>query len=96
MQIFQLFTTRTLIIAAIAGSFAICANILAFVMVEQINQKVVGNERVSFLAWDSRMRKKHRELYPQSKLAFAFDLCIILMVACFPFLLWSQGVLTFR
>lgn len=67
---------------------------LSYVMVGQINQRLPENERISYLWWDLRVRKKHREMYPESKLASLFDLCGILMVLCFPLLLWSFGILS--
>jgi hypothetical protein len=82
----------TLVAIAIGAGLAISGNLLAYVMIGQINQRSAENERLSYWGWDLRIRKKHRQLYPESRLVYLFDLCVILMVACFPFLLWSMGV----
>jgi hypothetical protein len=92
MQLITAFTTRTLIIIVIGASFAILGNMLAYVIVGQINQRVLDKEQFSYLWWDLRIRKKHKQLYPGSKLVLLFDLCGILMVLCFPFLIWSMGI----
>jgi hypothetical protein len=85
------FSAREIIAALILGGFAIMANMLALVIVGQINEKVPANERLSYFGWDSRIRKLHKHLYPKSKLVLFFDLCGILMVACIPIVLWSMG-----
>jgi len=85
------FSTRTIIIALLGGSFAILANMLALVMVGQINVKVPDNERIHFAGWGLGIGKKHRKFYPQSKLGDLFFLCVVGLFICFPLLLWSQG-----
>src|SRR5260370_42543547 len=88
MQLMTLFTLRSIVIACLLGSVAVLGNMLAYVIVGQINERAPENERVSYLLWDLRIRKKHKQLYPGSKLVLLFDLCGILMVLCFPFLIW--------
>jgi hypothetical protein len=83
------FAPRTLIAAALGASFAIFANLLSYVLVGRINERVPQNERVSYLWWDARIRNKHQELYPESKLVFLLNICAVLMVICFLFVFWS-------
>jgi hypothetical protein len=90
MQLIMPFTSRTLIVIAIGGSLAIMANMLAYVIIGQINERLPEGERISYLRWGLGIRKKHRDLYPDSKLVYLFDLCCILAVICFPVLLWSM------
>jgi hypothetical protein len=85
------FSVRTLIVIAIGAGFAVMGNMLALVIIGQINEKVPENERLSYFRWGLGIRKLHKHLYPKSKLVLFFDLCGILMVACFPILLWSMG-----
>jgi hypothetical protein len=83
MQVIAGFTTKEILFIAIGASFAIFANMIALVIVGQINEKVSPDQKVSYLGWSSRIRKQHRQLYPESKLVLLFDICIILMFVCF-------------
>ena len=86
------FTARELIAGIVLGGFGVMGNMLALVIIGQINEKVPENERLSYFGWDLRIRKRHKQLYPKSKLVLFFDLCWILMVVCFPILLWFSGI----
>ena len=90
------FSALTIAIIAIGGVFAYTANMLALVMVDQINLKLTEKERISQWAWDLAVGRKHKRLYPESKLSFLFGLCWISVVGCFPILLWSMGFLSRR
>ena len=81
----------TIAIIAIGGGFAFTANVLAFAMAEQINLKLRAKERISQWAWDLTVGRKHKRLYPESKLSFLFGSCWIAVAICFPILLWSMG-----
>jgi hypothetical protein len=85
------FSTTTIVLGLLFGSFAVLGNMLALVMVGQINLKAPENERVHYAGWGLSIGKKHRELHPDSKLSHAFYLCFGLMTVCFPILLWSTG-----
>jgi hypothetical protein len=82
----------TLIVLVIGGGLAFTGNMVAYVIIGQINQKLSENERLGYWGWDLTIRKKHKQLYPASKLVYLFDVCGIAMVACFPILLWTMGV----
>ena len=88
MQLTFPFSLRVIVIALIGGSFAILANMLSFIMIGRINERVPKNERVSYFWWGTEVRRRYKQLYPDSKLALLLDLCGILMVLCFPFLIW--------
>jgi hypothetical protein len=90
------FSALTIAIIAIGGGFAFTANMLALAMVDQINLKLTEKERISQWAWDLTVGRKHKRLYPESKLSFLFGLCWISVVVCFPILLWSMGFFSRR
>jgi hypothetical protein len=92
MQLTLPFTARDIVIALIGGSFAIFANMLSLIMIGKINERVPENERISYFRWGTEVRRRYKQLFPESRLALLFDLCVILMALCFPFLIWSMGI----
>ncbi len=92
MQIMGL-PAKAIIVALIGGGFAIMGNMLALIIIGEINQKVSEGQRISYFWWGTGIRKQHRWLYPDSKLVLLFDTCWISLVLCFPILLWSLGIL---
>ncbi len=88
MQLTLPFTVRDIVIALIGGSFAIFSNMLSFIIIGKINERVPESERISYFWWGTEIRKKYKQLYPEGKLVFLLNLCVILMVLCFPFLIW--------
>jgi hypothetical protein len=90
MQLKIPFSLRDLVILAIGASFAIFANMLMLVMVGQINERGPENERLSYYRWTWGTRKKHKQLYPQSKVVLLFDLCVVALVLSFGVLIWSM------
>jgi hypothetical protein len=85
------FSARTIVVALVGGSLAVFANMLALIMVGQVNLKVPEKERIRYSAWGMGIGKRHKQLYPESKLSYAFNLCCILLVICIPIGLWSIG-----
>jgi len=81
------FTLRAIVVALIGGSFAIFANMISFAMIGKINERVPENERISYFWWGTEVRRRFKELYPESRLTLLLDLCVILMVICFLVLL---------
>jgi hypothetical protein len=88
MQLTLSFTLRAIVIVLIGGTFAILANMVSFIMIGKINERVPENERISYFWWGTEVRKRYKQLYPGGKLTFLLDLCVTLMVLCFPFLIW--------
>ena len=74
---------RVIAIAFLGGSFAIFANMLSFIMIGKINERVPENERISYFWWSTEVRKRYKQFYPASKLALLADLCLVLMVFSF-------------
>lgn len=74
---------RAIVVALMAGSFAIFANMICFAMIGKINERVPDNERISYFWWGTEVRKRFKKLYPESKLTLLLDLCVILMAVCF-------------
>jgi hypothetical protein len=65
-----------------------CPNLIAFTIIGQINQKVPDDQHVDFFFWGTEIKKKHRALYPDSKLVLAMNICGSLMVVTFLVLSW--------
>ena len=87
MQLLSPFTVRAIVVALIFGSFAIFANMISFVMIGKINERVPESGRISYFWWGTEVRKRFKELYPESRLTLLLDLCVILMLICFLLLL---------
>ena len=87
MQLMSPFTVRAIVVALIGGSFAIFANIISFAMIGKINERVPESERISYFWWGTEVRKRFKELCPESRLTLLLDLCVILMVVSFLVLL---------
>jgi hypothetical protein len=81
------FTVRAIVVALIGGSFAIFANMISFAMIGKINERVLESERISYFWWGTEVRKRFKKLYPESRLTLLLDLCVVLMVVSFLFLL---------
>jgi hypothetical protein len=77
------FPIRALIAMAIGASVTLLANMLSLIRVGQINQVLPENERMSYFWYDLRIRKRHRQLYPKSKLVIFLDICIFSMIVSF-------------
>ena len=80
----------------LGGSFAVLGNMIYFVMIGKINERVPNSERVSYILWGTEVRKKYKQLYPTSKLPLLVNLCVAFMFVCFPLMLWSMGIWKFR
>jgi hypothetical protein len=83
VQLTTLVPLRVIAIALLGGSFAIFANMLWFMMIGKINERVPENERISYFWWGTEVRSRYKQLYPAGKLALLTDLCAILMVLFF-------------
>jgi hypothetical protein len=79
-----------IMLGVVGGAFAFTANMLALAIIDQINQKVPEGERVDWIRWGG-IRKKHRKLYPESRLVLAMDICGALMVLAFIAAIWLTG-----
>ena len=77
------FPIRSLVAIGVGASAALLANMLALMIVGQINQALPQNQHTSYLWYDLRIRKRHRQLYPNSKLVFLLDMCIFAMFMSF-------------
>jgi hypothetical protein len=63
----------------VGASSAILANMISFVMIGKINERVREEERISYLWWGSNVRRKFKQLYPANRLLLVLDSCIVLM-----------------
>jgi len=89
------FNLRELVFMCLGGSFAILSNIIYFVMIGKINERVPADQRVSYLWWGPEVKKKYRCLYPDSKLTLLLNICIVGLLVCFPLMLWSMGAFSY-
>ncbi len=64
------------------GSLGAAASMLMLIMIGQVNQKLPVDQRMSYFRWGP-VRQLHRQLYPNSKLVLAYDLCTAGIVLCF-------------
>jgi hypothetical protein len=74
---------KMIVVALIGGVFALTANLLAFTMIDRINQKVPEGQKVHWFFWGTEIKKKHRALYPDSKLVPLLNILTWLLVAAF-------------
>ena len=77
-------TSWALICAVCIGtSAAILANLISFIMIGRINQRVPERDRISHFWWGTEVRKRFKELYPRNKLVLLLDSCLAMMIICF-------------
>jgi hypothetical protein len=76
-------SVKMIVIALIGGAFALAANLLAFTIIDQINQKVPEGQKVHWFFWGTEIKKKHRAFYPHSKLVSVLNILTLLLVATF-------------
>jgi hypothetical protein len=81
------FTPLAIVGACLGGSFAILANMLCFIMIGKINERVPQSERISYLWWGGEVRGRFKQLYPGNRLVLLLDSCMVMLVLCFIFLL---------
>lgn len=65
------------------ASSAILANMLSFVMIGKLNERLSEQERISYLWWGTEVQKRFAQLYPGSGLVRLLDCCVVIMVICF-------------
>jgi hypothetical protein len=90
MQLTPPLTTRAVILGLVFG-FAISASMISLVKIGRINERVPESERFSYFRWRtkrSEIRRKFKELYPESKLTLLLNLCVTLMVGCCVIAVW--------
>ena len=86
-------TPPVIIAACLMASSAILANMLSFIMIGKINERMPEHERISYLWWGTEVRRKFKQLYPKNSLVLLLDSCVVSMVLSFVFLVrfWVFG-----
>ena len=86
-------TLSGIIGGCLMATFAIVANMLCFIMIGKINERVPESERISYLWWGTGVRAKFKQIYPGNKLVLLLDSCVVLMVLTFVLLIrfWVFG-----
>jgi hypothetical protein len=74
---------QLIVVGLLGGAFALSANLVAFAMIEQINEKAPEGEKVHWFFWGTEIKKRHQTLYPDSKLVPVINTLAWLMVASF-------------
>ena len=74
---------NVIVIVLLGGLFAIAANMLSFVMIGKINERVPDAERISYFWWGTEVRKRYKELFPVSKLPLFVNICVAMMLVVF-------------
>jgi hypothetical protein len=69
--------------ACLGASAAITANMISFMMIGKINEKVPESERISYFRWGTEVRTKFKELYPGNKLVLILDSSLVMMIISF-------------
>jgi hypothetical protein len=82
-----------IVVVLFFGAFAIAANILSFVMIAKVNERVPEAEQISYLRWGTEVQKRYKELYPTTKLPILVNICVVIMLVGFAFLVryWVFG-----
>ena len=63
------------------------ANMISFMMIGKINERVPESERISYWWWGTEVRKRFKQLYPGNKLVFLLDSCFVMMILGFVLLI---------
>ena len=71
------------VIVLLGGFFAIVANMLSFVMIGKINERVPEAERISYFWWGTEVKKKYKELFPSSKIPLLVNICVVMLLVVF-------------
>jgi hypothetical protein len=71
----------------IGASAAVLANMISFMMIGKINERLPESERISYFWWGTEVRKRFKQLYPGNRLVFLLDSCVVMMILCFLFLI---------
>jgi hypothetical protein len=79
--------TLRIVLGLVGGAFAFTANMIAFQIIDQINKTLPESERLDWLGWGTGIKKRHRVLYPESRLVLAMNVCTALMVVTFVLLI---------
>jgi hypothetical protein len=93
MQLMTQLSLPAIIAGSLMTTFAILVNLLYFIMIGKVNERVPKSERISYLRWGTEVRKKFKQIYPGNKLVLLLDSCVVLMVLSFVFLIrvWVFG-----
>ena len=76
-----------IVLGLVGGAFAFAANIIALWIIDQINKTLAESERLDWLGWGTGIKKRHRLLYPESRLVLAMNVCMVLMAVTFTLLI---------
>jgi hypothetical protein len=67
----------------LGASATVLANMISFMMIGKINERLPENERISYFWWGNEVRKRFKQLYPGNGLVFLLDSSVVMMILCF-------------
>jgi hypothetical protein len=67
----------------LGASAAALANMISFMMIGKINERLPENKRISYFWWGNQVRKRFKQLYPGNRLVFLLDSSVVMMILCF-------------
>ena len=82
MQLIQL-SFPMIVSVCLGATGAVLANMISFIMIGKINEKVPENERMSYIGSGTNVRQRFKQLYPGNKLLYILNACIAMMVLAF-------------
>jgi len=83
MQLMAQIRFPVIVATCLLASVAVIANVISFIMIGKINERLIERERISYFWWGNKIRVKFKELYPRSRLVLLLDFCVIAMILCF-------------
>jgi len=64
-------------------SAAVLLNMIYYIMIGKVNERLPESERFSYLWWGTEVRRRFKELYPGHRLVFLLDSCLVVMIVSF-------------
>jgi hypothetical protein len=65
------------------ASAAVLANMISYIMIGKINERLPESERISYIWWGTEVRKRFKELYPGNRLVLLLDSCMVVLIVSF-------------
>jgi hypothetical protein len=79
---------RFQIVGHIGAGIALTANMLAYEMIDQINQKLPKEKQISWNWYLTGIKRQHKDMYPNSRLNLLVNVCSVGLVVWFLVIIW--------
>ena len=87
MQLIAQISWPIVLAVCLGATATVLANMISFIMIGKINERLSEKERISYLWWGTEVRKRFKHLYPGNRLILLLDSCFAMMVLCLIFLI---------